>query len=299
MDKLFIKAYFQGIQNQICQALEVADGLKRFKEDLWQREGGGGGRTRIIEHGAIIERGCVNFSEVFGKTPEKVLKGLKIEEAVNFYATGISSVMHPNHPMVPIIHMNVRYFEMSNGMYWFGGGIDLTPHYIDKEDARYFHQQLKKVCDKHHSSYYLTFKKWADNYFFLKHREETRGVGGIFFDRLCETDTISKEQRFEFVKDVAHTFAPIYTHFMKKNSVLPYGEKEKSWQLFRRSRYVEFNLIWDIGTRFGLETNGRTESILMSIPPLAKWTYDYQPDDAREQETLALLKKEIDWVSFE
>lgn len=297
MDKSFIKTYFQGIQNQICQALEVTDGLGRFKEDLWQREGGGGGRTRVIEHGAIIERGCVNFSEVFGKTPEKVLKDLRIEEDVNFYATGVSIVMHPNNPMVPIIHMNVRYFEMSNGIYWFGGGIDLTPHYIDKEDACYFHQQLKKVCDRHHSSYYLTFKKWADNYFFLKHREETRGVGGIFFDRLYETDTISKEQRFEFVKDVAHTFTPIYTHFMKKNSVLPYGEKEKSWQLFRRSRYIEFNLIWDIGTRFGLETNGRAESILMSMPPLAKWAYDYQPADAREQETLALLKKEIDWVN--
>ncbi|MCG8340360.1 MAG: oxygen-dependent coproporphyrinogen oxidase [Cytophagales bacterium] len=297
MDKSFIKTYLQGIQNQICQALEVTDGLGRFKEDLWQREGGGGGRTRVIEHGAIIERGCVNFSEVFGKTPEKVLKDLRIEEDVNFYATGVSIVMHPNNPMVPIIHMNVRYFEMSNGIYWFGGGIDLTPHYIDKEDACYFHQQLKKVCDRHHSSYYLTFKKWADNYFFLKHREETRGVGGIFFDRLYETDTISKEQRFEFVKDVAHTFTPIYTHFMKKNSVLPYGEKEKSWQLFRRSRYIEFNLIWDIGTRFGLETNGRAESILMSMPPLAKWAYDYQPADAREQETLALLKKEIDWVN--
>jgi coproporphyrinogen III oxidase len=296
MSKEEISQWFKGLQDSICKELEEADGKSKFKEDNWEREGGGGGRSRILEDGSIIEKGGVNFSAVHGHTPENILKALNLNEA-DFFATGVSIVMHPQSPMVPIIHMNVRYFEMSNGIYWFGGGIDLTPHYINKEDACYFHQQLKHVCDKHHATYYDDFKKWADEYFYIKHREETRGVGGIFFDRLSETDTITKKQRFDFVKDVGSLFASIYTFLMNKNKDLPFGENQKQWQYLRRGRYVEFNLVWDKGTKFGLDTSGRTESILMSLPPQANWIYNYQPaPGSKEAETLNLLKKDINWL---
>ena len=297
IDKSTLASYFQHAQNQICQALCIADGQGTFRKDTWQRAEGGGGKSHIMENGEIIERGGVNFSEVFGKTPEKILKKLNITDASDFYATGLSIVMHPHSPMVPIIHMNVRYFAMNNGLCWFGGGIDLTPHYIDLADARYFHQQLKQVCYQHHPDYYAQFKSWADDYFFLKHRNETRGIGGIFFDRLSATPAIDMAQRFAFVKDVTQVVVPIYTHFMHKNHALPYGESEKNWQLLRRGRYVEFNLIWDVGTRFGLDTNGRTASIFMSMPPMAKWVYDDAPNDVKAQATLKLLKKNIDWVN--
>ncbi|HEY1053834.1 MAG TPA: oxygen-dependent coproporphyrinogen oxidase, partial [Emticicia sp.] len=206
-------------------------------------------------------------------------------------------VQHPLSPMVPIIHMNVRYFELSNGTCWFGGGIDLTPHYVVEEDARWFHQQLKAACDTQSTEYYPKYKEWADNYFFIPHRNETRGVGGIFFDYLKPKDETPKEEIFAFVQSVGESFAPIYTHLMAKNSALPYGERETNWQMLRRGRYVEFNLAWDRGTKFGLETNGRTESILMSLPPVANWVYDYQPEAGSEEEkTLGLLQKGIDWV---
>lgn len=299
MDKHQIAEWFKGLQDEICQSLETADGKGKFIEDHWEREGGGGGRSRIFQQGQIIEKGGVGFSAVEGETPEKVIKALKIEPA-NFFATGVSIVLHPGNPMMPIIHMNVRYFEMSNGMYWFGGGIDLTPHYVDKADARYFHEQLKAVCDRHHPDFYPEYKKWADDYFFIKHRDETRGVGGIFFDRLNAESgehTKSKEELFAFVQDVGKAFAPIYTHFMKKNHELPFGEREQKWQQLRRGRYVEFNLVWDKGTKFGLDTNGRTESILMSMPPHADWVYNYQPEaGSKEEETLQMLKKDINWL---
>jgi coproporphyrinogen III oxidase len=245
----------------------------------------------------VIEKGGVNFSAVYGKTPTNILKALHLEEA-DFYATGVSIVIHPFSPMVPIIHKNVRYFEMSNGVNWFGGGIDLTPHYVDKQDAKYFHSALQKVCDQHHPTYYPQFKPWADDYFYIRHREETRDIGGIFFDRLSATEEISLEERFDFVKDVGLLFAPVYTHFMQKNKDLPYGEKEKQWQMVRRGRYVEFNLVLDKGTKFGLDTEGRTESILMSLPPQAQWHYNFQPEaGSKEAETLAGLKKGIDWLN--
>jgi coproporphyrinogen III oxidase len=200
--------------------------------------------------------------------------------------------------MVPIIHMNVRYFEMSSGHSWFGGGIDLTPHYVVEEDARWFHQQLKTVCDRHDPAYYSKFKPWADDYFYIPHRQETRGVGGIFFDYLKPESPAHKADLFAFVQDVGNTFAPIYTHFMRQNQSQPYGEHEKQWQFQRRGRYVEFNLVWDRGTKFGLETNGRTESILMSMPPQANWTYDFRAEPgSREEQTIGLLKKGVDWVS--
>lgn len=296
MTKETITEWFLDLQGRICSELELADGLGTFQEDAWSREGGGGGKTRIMENGNKIERGGVNFSAVYGATPQNILDALNIPPS-DFYATGVSIVMHPINPMVPIIHMNVRYFEMSNGTAWFGGGIDLTPHYIDNKDAVYFHSKLRNMCDRHHYSYYPEFKNWADDYFYLPHRNETRGVGGIFFDRLSATEEITLKQRFSFVQDVGNTFAPLYSYFMNKNANLSYTEKEKSWQMLRRGRYVEFNLVWDKGTKFGLDTSGRTESILMSLPPQANWQYNFKPEaDSPEEKTLSQLKKGIDWV---
>lgn len=299
--KFEIKDWLLDLQSRICKDLEDADGKGKFIADSWERPGGGGGLSRVITGGNIIEKGGVNFSAVWGKTPPQVLAMMKTEseEVPDFFATGVSIVLHPLSPMVPIIHMNVRYFEMTSGTWWFGGGIDLTPHYVDEDDARYFHRTLKTVCDLHHPSYYLDFKKWADDYFFLKHRNETRGIGGIFFDHLKDDEEFTKEGRFSFLKDVGNAFAPLYTHFMRKNSSLPYGEHEKNWQMIRRGRYVEFNLVWDRGTKFGLETDGRTESILMSLPPQANWQYNYQPEPGTpEFSTLSRLKKGIDWAAI-
>ncbi|GAA4409114.1 oxygen-dependent coproporphyrinogen oxidase [Nibrella viscosa] len=297
IDTSFITDYFQSLQDRICQALAEADGRGDFREDLWERPGGGGGRSRVIQDGAVIEKGGVMFSAVHGEASEATLRQLNLTVSAEFFATGVSIVLHPRNPMMPIIHMNVRYFEMSTGHNWFGGGIDLTPHYVVEDDARWFHQQLKAVCDRHNPEYYPKFKVWAEDYFFLPHRNETRGVGGIFFDYLKPSAETPKEDLFDFVQDVGNAFAPIYTHFMDKNRDLPYGEREKHWQLLRRGRYVEFNLVWDRGTKFGLETNGRTESILMSMPPQANWIYDYMPKpDSAEAHTLALLKKGVNWV---
>jgi coproporphyrinogen III oxidase len=226
-----------------------------------------------------------------------MLASMGLKEKVDFFATGVSIVIHPQSPMVPIIHMNVRYFEMSNGVFWFGGGIDLTPHYIVDEDAQWFHQQLKDACDKHNVEYYPKFRTWADDYFFNAHRNETRGIGGIFFDYQKVDETRDKNQLFEFVKSIGEAFAPIYTHYMNKNKDIPYTEREKEFQALRRGRYVEFNLVHDRGTKFGLETNGRTESILMSMPPMAQWVYNYQAEEGSEEErTLSLLKKGMEWV---
>ena len=297
IDKEHIASVFRNIQDHICSGLEKADGLGKFQQDSWNRPGGGGGRSRVIRHGNIIEKGGVNFSEVHGKTPEKILESFGLTDG-DFFATGVSIVLHPENPWVPIIHMNIRYFEMSTGTYWFGGGIDLSPHYVDKQDAVFFHNKLKAVCDKHDANYYPEFKDWADNYFYIKHRKETRGIGGIFFDHRSEDKLHSKEDIFNFVKDVGLSFVPIYTHLMSKNAVKPYGQEEKNWQRLRRGRYVEFNLVLDRGTKFGLDTDGRTESILMSLPPEAGWEYDYTPaDKSKEADTLRLLKKGIDWNS--
>jgi coproporphyrinogen III oxidase len=294
-----IRDWFKLLQEDICQQLEKTDGKGTFMSDVWERDGGGGGISRVIAQGNIIEKGGVNFSAVWGKTPEPTLKMLQLPpgEHPDFFATGVSIVLHPFNPMVPIIHMNVRYFEMSNGTWWFGGGIDLTPHYVIEEDARYFHRQLKAVCDRHDAGYYPGFKKWADDYFFIRHRNETRGIGGIFFDYLKGENAFTKASRFEFTKGVGSAFAPIYTFLMEKNNSLPYDDRQKQWQYLRRGRYVEFNLVWDRGTKFGLETDGRTESILMSLPPQANWVYDHRPEEgSQEQKTLSLLKKGIDWV---
>lgn len=296
-----IATYFRQLQDTICRQLEVADGAGSFKEDIWERAGGGGGRSRVLE-GALIEKGGVNFSAVEGHLPEKISQALQLP-ASQFFATGVSIVLHPISPMVPIIHMNVRYFEtaaqsdQNQKIWWFGGGIDLTPHYVIEQDARFFHQSLKEVCDRHHAEYYPTFKKWADDYFYIKHRQETRGIGGIFFDRLDNKKGFSKEQRFQFVQEVGESFCPIYLELVNRNQKGPYGEKEQEWQYLRRGRYVEFNLVWDRGTKFGLDTNGRTESILMSMPPRANWVYNHIVErESLEAKTLSFLKKGVDWV---
>ncbi|GAA5026934.1 oxygen-dependent coproporphyrinogen-III oxidase [Marivirga lumbricoides] len=300
LTKEIISDWFQSLQSDICEAVEKEDGKGEFRTDQWEHANGGGGESRILLNGKVLEKAGVNFSAVEGDAPEALLTTLEVkkesDEQLRFFASGVSIVMHPKSPMVPIIHMNVRYFELSNGVYWFGGGIDLTPHIVDKTQAAYFHKQLKKVCDVHDQDYYPKFKKWADDYFFLPHRNETRGVGGIFFDRLKEDVSKSKEDIFEFVKGVGVVFAPTYTHLMHINKDQPFEEKHTQWQNLRRGRYVEFNLVWDRGTKFGLQTGGRTESILMSMPPVARWDYDYQLEEDFEKETAALLKKDVDWL---
>ncbi len=288
---------YRQIQDEICAGLENLDGLAKFQQEIWEREGGGGGRTRVIQQGNILEKGGVNFSAVEGKLPEPVKKAFKVD-ADDFFATGVSIVIHPNHPWVPIIHMNIRYFEMNEEVRWFGGGIDLTPHYVIPEDANYFHQSLKNVCDRFHPDFYQRFKHWADEYFFIKHRQETRGVGGVFYDRLNpDSAGISWEAIFNFSKDLGRSFVPIYSEIVNRNRDKSFTQREKDWQYQRRSRYAEFNLVYDAGTKFGLETNGRIESILMSLPPQANWVYNFKPEaDSLEESTLNFLKMGINWV---
>ncbi|MEJ5091998.1 oxygen-dependent coproporphyrinogen oxidase [Sphingobacterium faecium] len=297
IDRLKIAETYKTIQDEICQALEKLDGTAKFEEEIWERDGGGGGRTRIMQHGNIIEKGGVNFSAVHGKLPEMIKKSFGVDED-EFFATGVSIVIHPNNPFVPIIHMNIRYFELNDEIRWFGGGIDLTPHYVIEEDAQFFHQQLKNVCDIHHQDFYKDFKKWADDYFYVRHREETRGIGGVFYDKLTPEKTgLSFEEIFQFSCDLGRTFAPTYTELVNKNRHKDYTEHHKNWQYLRRGRYVEFNLVWDSGTKFGLETNGRIESILMSLPPQANWAYDFQPEEGSEEaKTLSFLRKDINWI---
>jgi len=293
MNKNLISERFQALQNSICEGLEKADGKSRFIEDIWSRDGGGGGRTRVISKGNIFEKGGVNFSAVSGKTPPQ-MKSESLGD--QFFATGVSIVIHPENPWVPIIHMNVRYFETDGGIFWFGGGIDLTPIYIIDEDAVFFHKTLKETCDKHEAGFYSRFKNWADEYFFLSHRSETRGIGGIFFDHLGKNGE-NMESCLKFTFDVGETFLKCYLPIVDRRKNMPYGEKERQWQAIRRGRYTEFNLIHDRGTRFGLETGGRTESILMSLPPNAAWEYRHEPSTGSpEAQTLEKLVKGFDWV---
>lgn len=288
---------YKEIQDEISQALEALDGKAHFVEELWERDGGGGGRTRVIQHGNILEKGGVNFSAVHGKLPEQIKKAFGVEED-EFFATGVSIVIHPNNPWVPIIHMNIRYFELNEEVRWFGGGIDLTPHYVEEQDASYFHQELKRVCDQYSAEFYPKFKDWADNYFFIKHREETRGIGGIFYDKLTPQKAgISDQEIFDFSCDLGHLFPKVYSELVNRSRDKQFTEAEKNWQLLRRGRYVEFNLVYDAGTKFGLETNGRIESILMSLPEQANWFYNFKTEaGSKEEKTLSLLKKGVNWV---
>ena len=297
MTKEFISAEMQRLQDRICKRVEQIDGKKTFQEDLWTRAEGGGGRTRIMRDGAIIEKGGINFSEVFGEVTPMMKQNTEIK-GNHFFATGVSIVLHPQNAHVPIIHMNVRYFETDEGTYWFGGGIDLTPHYVSREFAKKFHLGLKKVCDNYHPEFYEKFKQWADDYFFIPHRDETRGVGGIFFDHQHETSEISKEQLLHFCIELGDTFADLYNEQVSEGKGKAMSQDEKNWMNLGRGRYVEFNLVHDRGTKFGLYSGGRTESILMSLPNDANWEYNFIPSiGSSEAETLSLLRKGIDWLA--
>lgn len=296
-DKLQIAELFKSLQDEICSALEKLDGKAKFAEDLWQRPGGGGGRSRVVNQGDLLEKGGVNFSEVLGDLPAELVKEYKAESP-GFFATGVSIVLHPNNPFVPIIHMNVRYFEMDNGLCWFGGGIDLTPHYVYAEDAINFHKGLKAICDKYHPTFYPQHSAWADKYFSIPHRGETRGIGGIFFDQQKPGEVLNKQQLLDYCLELGRNFVPLYAQVANKYRSRNYTAENKQWQKLRRGRYVEFNLVWDRGTRFGLITGGRTESILMSLPQEAMWLYDYNPEpESEEARTLEFLRQPQSWLS--
>ena len=284
--------FFSSLQDKICHALETCDGQTRFREDLWQREGGGGGRTRILENGAVFEKAGVNFSAVEGVLPEEFAKKIGGGEGREFFATGVSLVLHPHNRYVPTVHANFRYLEKGDST-WFGGGSDLTPYYPFREDVVHFHRTFKQACDQHDSAYYSKFKKWCDEYFLIKHRDETRGVGGIFFDYLQD----DLEKLFAFVRDAGMSFLPAYLPIVERRRDHPYGDREREFQLIRRGRYAEFNLVYDRGTIFGLETRGRTESILMSLPPLARWVYDYRPQPGTPEAEAWDYFKPQDWLA--
>jgi coproporphyrinogen III oxidase len=306
------KDFFSGLQDEICRALEHLDGRAQFREDLWVREEGGGGRTRVLEGGAVFEKAGVNFSEVFGAFDEAFAHRLLVGNGTEFFATGISLVLHPTNPFVPTVHANFRYLERGSGR-WFGGGTDLTPYYPYLEDVVHFHQTLKTSCDEFDPGFYPRFKKWCDEYFFLKHRDETRGVGGIFFDYLTgepaddrggadgvqETGGRGIGSIFEFVQRVGRSFLPAYLPIADRRKSEAYTEREREFQLIRRGRYVEFNLVYDRGTHFGLQTRGRAESILMSLPPLVKWVYDYKPEAGTREAAAWEFFHPRDWLEEE
>lgn len=300
--KIQAKTFFQSIQSQICDALEAADGKQKFLNDKWEREdqsgsSGGGGLTRLLRKGKVFEQAGVNFSEVHGTLPsEMVFKLIGIKEEKPFYATGTSLVIHPYSPHVPTTHANFRYLEVE-GKSWLGGGADLTPYVLYKDDAKHFHQVLKNACDNCSSEFYSRFKKECDKYFYIHHRKETRGIGGIFFDYLGKDDPENLERYFEFSKSTGSSFIEAYIPIVEKRKNQNWVDREKEFQLLRRGRYVEFNLVYDRGTQFGLHTNGRAESILMSLPPNVQWQYegDLALNDS-EQELQNILRNPIDWV---
>ena len=294
-------AYIENLQDTITSKLEEVDGKATFQEDNWKRTEGGGGRTRVIENGAIFEKGGVNISKVFGELPESLRKQFGVEEG-NFFACGLSLVLHPINPFVPTVHANWRYFEMYNSSgdivtQWFGGGQDLTPYYLFEEDAVHFHSVCKNACDIHNSEFYPKFKETCDTYFWNKHRNEARGLGGLFFDYLKETEEFSIQDRYDFVTEVGNSFLESYVPIVEKRKEIEYKKEHKDWQEVRRGRYVEFNLVHDRGTLFGLKTNGRIESILMSLPPTVQWVYNQQPEKgSKEEELLEVLENPRDWV---
>jgi coproporphyrinogen III oxidase len=285
-----IAEQFRALQLHICEQLELLDGEGRFTEDSWQREEGGGGHTRTLTSGKILEKGGVAFSAVHGPVTDAMKKQLG-HEGERFFATGVSIVLHPVHPRHPIMHMNVRYFELEDNTYWFGGGIDLTPHYVDHAKATRFHEALKTTSDQYAASFYPKFKEWADRYFFLPHRGESRGVGGIFFDQLDTKCGLSKEQIFSYCLDLGKLFPVVYRAQIEGAEPPAPTTQELDWQALRRGRYVEFNLLHDRGTKFGIYSGGRTESILMSMPPRANWVYNQEPiEGSEEQKTLSFLR---------
>lgn len=317
-----VKQLMQQLQDKICNALEKLDGKGTFKEDSWEREEGGGGRSRVMSNGAVFEQGGVNFSEVWGsQLPPSILAQRPEAAGHGFFATGTSMVLHPRNPYIPTVHLNYRYFE-AGPVWWFGGGADLTPYYPFAEDAAHFHRTLKQACDAHHPEYYPVFKRWCDEYFYLKHRQETRGVGGLFFDyqdgtaplyrgpdkngpaaayssKIKAFEPRSWEELFAFAKECGEAFLPAYIPIVERRRAMEYGDRERNFQLYRRGRYVEFNLVYDRGTIFGLQTNGRTESILMSLPPLVRWEYGYHPEpNTPEANLYETFLKPQDWANW-
>ena len=319
-----VASYLLALQDSICTALERADDGGEFREDRWTREEGGGGRSRVLENGAVFEKAGVNFSHVAGKSLPPSATAHRPELAGRpFHAMGVSLVIHPRNPYVPTTHLNVRFFlaeaptgthsasdaapaaraeienqksKIENQIWWFGGGFDLTPYYGFDEDCIHWHRTAKAACDAHGAELYPKFKQWCDNYFFLKHRSEPRGIGGIFFDDYNAPGFIPS---FALMRSVGDAFLPAYLPIVERRKAMPYGEHERQFQLYRRGRYVEFNLVWDRGTHFGLQSGGRTESILMSLPPLVSWRYDWQPPaDSPEARLYDHFLKPQNWADL-
>jgi coproporphyrinogen III oxidase len=296
-----VKNYLLQLQDDICSGLETADGSGRFIEDAWQRDGGGGGRTRVLEQGDVFEQAGVNFSHVFGnRLPPSATAARPELEGRDFQALGLSLVIHPRNPYVPTSHANVRFFIANNpdddtdSVWWFGGGYDLTPYYPNMQDVVHWHQTASNACQPFGDDVYPEYKKYCDDYFYIKHRNETRGVGGLFFDDLNKGGF---ERCFEFMQAVGDSYLPAYLPIVERRKHTEYGEKQRAFQLYRRGRYVEFNLVYDRGTLFGLQSGGRTESILMSLPPVVNWRYNYHPEIGSAEAELDKYLKPTDWLA--
>lgn len=301
VDKHQVKAFLMALQDSICAELAAADGAADFAEESWDRAEGGGGRSRVLTHGAVFEQAGVNFSHVFGdKMPGSATAHRPELAGRKFEAMGVSLVIHPLNPHIPTSHANVRFFiaekEGEAPVWWFGGGFDLTPFYPVEADVVHWHQVAKDCCDGFDAAYYPKYKKWCDEYFYLKHRNETRGVGGLFFDDLNEPGF---EQSYAFMSAVGKAFTKAYVPIVQRNKNKAYSEAQRQFQLYRRGRYVEFNLVFDRGTLFGLQSGGRTESILMSMPPLVRWQYGYQPEaDSAEAKLYERYLQPQDWLGL-
>jgi coproporphyrinogen III oxidase len=295
-----VRNYLSGLQKTICSGLEKADAKQHFEIDNWQRESGGGGSTRVLSNGAVFEQAGVNFSEVYGDNLPGSATAHRPELAGrNFRAMGVSLVIHPHNPYIPTSHANVRFFVAekpdSEPVWWFGGGFDLTPYYGNKEDCQHWHLTARQACEGFGDETYDRYKQWCDEYFFLKHRNEPRGIGGLFFDDLNSPDF---DSAFAFMQSVGNHYLPAYIPIVENRKGTPYGQREKDFQLYRRGRYVEFNLVYDRGTLFGLQSGGRTESILMSLPPVVNWKYNYQPESGSpEAELYETYLKPKDWIN--
>lgn len=295
-----VSSYLLGLQDRICQALERVDQQNIFREDQWTRDEGGGGRSRVMEEGAVFEKAGINFSHVHGhQLPASATAHRPELAGRNFEALGVSLVIHPRNPYVPTSHANVRFFiaekDGSEPVWWFGGGFDLTPYYGYEEDATHWHSTARDACQPFGDDVYPRFKNWCDEYFYLKHRNEPRGIGGLFFD---DYNAPGFADSFALMQSIGDHFVPAYVPIVEKRMHQPYGDRERDFQLYRRGRYVEFNLVYDRGTLFGLQTGGRTESILMSLPPLVSWRYDWQPQaGSREAELYDLFLKPRDWIT--
>ena len=294
--------YIQNLQDTITSKLEEIDGVAKFQEDLWKRPEGGGGRTRIIQNGNVFEKGGVNISAVHGKLPKSMQAYFNVGD-VDFFECGLSLVIHHKSTVIPTVHANWRYFEMYDAEgnivdSWFGGGQDLTPYYLFEEDAQHFHKICKTACDRHNEEFYKNYKERCDEYFHNAHRNEARGIGGLFFDYCKASESMNMEEWYNFVTEVGNSFLDAYVPIVEKRKDLSYTQDQRNWQEIRRGRYVEFNLVHDKGTLFGLRTNGRIESILMSLPPHVQWQYDHHPEKGSEEEKLIeVLKNPINWIN--